>query len=85
WTQISGPNTATIASPNNPNSLMLGLIAGTYEFSWTIATTGCTSEDRVIITIYDLPSTANAGTNQIIPQFSPVNMNAIAPTVGTGI
>ncbi|MFD2940004.1 PKD domain-containing protein [Flavobacterium notoginsengisoli] len=85
WTQISGPNTATIASPNNPNSLMLGLIAGTYEFSWTIATTGCTSEDRVIITIYDLPSTANAGPNQIIPQFSPVNMNAIAPTVGTGI
>ncbi|MFC4389719.1 PKD domain-containing protein [Flavobacterium quisquiliarum] len=84
WTQISGPNTATIASPTNPNSLMLQLVAGTYEFSWTIATTGCNSEDRVIVTIYDLPSTANAGPNQIIPQFSPVNMNATIPTVGTG-
>ncbi|MBB4801622.1 gliding motility-associated-like protein/uncharacterized repeat protein (TIGR01451 family) [Flavobacterium nitrogenifigens] len=85
WTQISGPNTATIASPNNPNSLMLQLIPGTYEFSWTIATTGCTSEDRVIVTVYDLPSTANAGPNRIIPQFSPVNMNATTPTVGTGV
>ncbi len=84
WTQISGPNTATIASPTNPNSLILQMVAGTYEFSWTIATTGCTSEDRVIITIYDLPSTANAGPNQIIPQFSPVNMNASVPTIGTG-
>lgn len=85
WTQISGPNTATIASPNNPNSLMLQLIPGTYEFSWTIATTGCTSEDRVIVTIYDLPSTANAGPNQIIPQFSPVIMNATTPSAGTGL
>ncbi|WP_125721027.1 PKD domain-containing protein [Flavobacterium ustbae] len=84
WAQISGP-AATIASPNNPNSLILGLVAGTYEFSWTIATTGCSSEDTVIITIYDLPSTADAGPNQIIPQFSPVNLNAAAPAAGTGV
>lgn len=84
WAQISGP-AATIASPNNPNSLILGLAAGTYEFSWTIATTGCSSEDTVIITIYDLPSTADAGPNQIIPQFSPVNLNAAAPAAGAGV
>ncbi|MCV2485268.1 gliding motility-associated C-terminal domain-containing protein [Flavobacterium sp. SH_e] len=84
WTQVSGPNTALISAPNNPNSLMLGLIAGTYEFNWTIATTGCTSSDTVLITIYNLPSTANAGPNQIIPQFSPVNMDASVPTIGTG-
>jgi len=83
WTQLSGP-TATIASPSNPNTLMLGLVAGTYEFEWTISTAGCTSRDTVLITIYGLPSTANAGPDQTIPQFSPVNMNATAPTVGTG-
>ncbi|WP_163401054.1 DUF11 domain-containing protein, partial [Flavobacterium fluviatile] len=85
WTQISGPNTANISNINNPVSSILGLIPGTYEFNWTISTTGCISEDTVIINIYDLPSTANAGPDQTIPQFTPVNLNAVAPTVGTGI
>ncbi|UPZ14215.1 PKD domain-containing protein [Flavobacterium humidisoli] len=88
WTQVSGPNTANIASPNNENSLMLGLIPGTYEFLWTTTTlnlNGCTSQDSVNITIYQLPSAANAGPDQTIPQFSPVNLNAAAPTAGTGL
>ncbi|UWY27715.1 gliding motility-associated C-terminal domain-containing protein [Flavobacterium sp. TR2] len=87
WTQVSGPNTAGIASPNNENSLMLGLIPGTYEFKWTVTTTnsnGCFSEDSVLVTIYANPSTADAGPDQIVPQFSPISMNAVAPTVGTG-
>jgi gliding motility-associated-like protein/uncharacterized repeat protein (TIGR01451 family) len=88
WTQVSGPNTANIASPNNRNSLMLGLVPGTYEFKWTVTTlilTGCISEDSVVVTIYQLPSNANAGPDQSIPQFSAVNLNATAPTVGTGL
>lgn len=87
WTMTSGPNTANIASPNSENSLMLGLIPGTYEFLWTVTTlnlNGCISQDSVIVTIYDQPSTANAGPDQTIPQFSPVNMNAGTPAVGTG-
>ncbi|MNK66258.1 hypothetical protein D3C87_855740 [compost metagenome] len=63
---------------------MLNLIPGTYIFKWTITTTGCTSEDTVQVTIYANPSTAEAGPNQTIPQFSPVNLNATVPTVGTG-
>lgn len=88
WTQVSGPNTANIAAPNLNSSLMLGLVPGTYEFLWTVTTlnlNGCISEDSVTVTIYDNPSTANAGLDQFIPQFSPVNMNASVPTVGTGI
>jgi gliding motility-associated-like protein/uncharacterized repeat protein (TIGR01451 family) len=84
WTQVSGPNSATISAPNNPNSLMLGLIPGTYTFKWTITTTGCISEDTVLVTIYANPSTAEAGPNQIVPQFTAVNLNATVPTVGTG-
>ncbi|MET3027961.1 gliding motility-associated C-terminal domain-containing protein [Flavobacterium sp. UW10123] len=87
WTQVSGPNTAGIGSPNNENSLMLGLIPGTYEFKWTVTTaasTSCISEDTVLVSIYDQPSTANAGPDQTVPQFSSINMNAVAPTVGTG-
>ncbi len=88
WTQVSGPNTAAIGAPNDPNSVMLGLVPGTYEFLWTTTTlnaNGCTSEDSVLVTIYDSPSTAFAGPNQTIPQFQPVNMNATVPAVGTGI
>ncbi|WP_427873386.1 hypothetical protein [Flavobacterium sp. MMS24-S5] len=87
WTQVSGPNFANIAAPNLPNSLMLGLVPGTYEFRWTTTTVnvnGCTSEDTVLVTIYANPSTAEAGPNQIVPQFTPVNLNATVPTVGTG-
>ncbi|MTH16524.1 DUF11 domain-containing protein, partial [Flavobacterium sp. LC2016-01] len=87
WTQVSGPNTANIASPNTENSLMFNLIPGTYEFLWTTTTlnlNGCTSQDSVIVTIYQNPSTADAGPNQIVPQFSPINLNAVAPTIGTG-
>ncbi|MFC4479175.1 PKD domain-containing protein [Flavobacterium chungangensis] len=84
WTQVSGPNSATISAPNNPNSLMLGLIPGAYTFKWTITTTGCISEDTVLVTIYANPSTAEAGPNQIVPQFTAVNLNATVPTVGTG-
>ncbi|MEN2412276.1 PKD domain-containing protein [Flavobacterium mesophilum] len=86
WTQVSGPNTANIASPNLENSLMLGLIPGVYEFKWTVTTTAstsCISEDNVLVTIYQNPSTADAGPNQIVPQFSPINLNAVAPTIGT--
>ncbi|WP_026729665.1 T9SS C-terminal target domain-containing protein [Flavobacterium denitrificans] len=86
WTQVSGPNTAGIASLNNENSLMLGLIPGTYEFKWTVTTTAstsCISEDTVLVTIYQNPSLADAGPNQIVPQFSPINLNAVAPTIGT--
>ncbi|WP_343694339.1 gliding motility-associated C-terminal domain-containing protein [Flavobacterium sp.] len=88
WTQVSGPNTANIASPNLRNSLMLGLIPGTYEFLWTVTTlnsNGCISEDSVLVTIYENPSTADAGPNQTIPQFTPVIMNAETPSVGNGI
>ncbi|KAF2337528.1 DUF11 domain-containing protein, partial [Flavobacterium nitrogenifigens] len=87
WTMVSGPNTAGIGSPNSENSLMLGLVPGTYEFKWTVTTaasTSCISEDTVLVTIYDQPSTANAGPDQIRPQFSAINMNAVVPTIGTG-
>ncbi|WP_433830070.1 PKD domain-containing protein [Flavobacterium anhuiense] len=87
WTQVSGPNTARIGSPNLPNSLMLDLIPGVYEFKWTVTTaasTSCISEDTVLVTVYAQPSTADAGPDQTVPQFSAINMNAVAPTIGTG-
>jgi len=87
WTQVSGPNTANIATPNLETSLMFDLVPGVYEFKWTVTTTAstsCISEDTVLVTIYANPSTAEAGPNLVMPQFSNITMNATTPTIGTG-
>ena len=36
WSQVTGPNTATIVTPNSPTSSVTGLITGTYTFRWTV-------------------------------------------------
>ncbi len=84
WDQISGPNIATIASPNNPNSLVFGMIEGVYEFRWTTSNGGCSFEDFVQITILSQPITAEAGPNQVVPEFSSITLGATPPTVGQG-
>ncbi|PKB18980.1 gliding motility-associated C-terminal domain-containing protein [Flavobacterium sp. 5] len=86
WTQTSG-NTASIASPNDPATLVFGLTTGVYEFTWTATTLnndGCSSTDTMQIEIFAQPVNANAGPDQTLPQFSPVVMAATTPTVGQG-
>jgi hypothetical protein len=36
WTQLSGPNTGTIVTPNNVTTTVSGLIAGTYKFQLSL-------------------------------------------------
>lgn len=36
WEQISGPNTATIETPNAATTLVTGLVSGEYVFRFTI-------------------------------------------------
>ncbi|MFD1614218.1 T9SS type B sorting domain-containing protein [Gelatiniphilus marinus] len=83
WTQTAG-TPATIAAPNNPNSLVLGLSAGAYQFTWTAAGGGCSSSDTMEILIYSDPITANAGPDQSLPQFSAVNLGATPASSGVG-
>lgn len=60
WSQISGPNTAVIASAANPNTLISGLVSGTYTFRWTVPA-ACVISDDVNVTISNIAATANAG------------------------
>src|SRR5205814_1817586 len=61
WTQVSGPNTPNIVAVNTGNTVMNGLIAGTYIFSWTISNGVCSNAtDTVQVVIDDLPSVAVA-------------------------
>ncbi|WP_158447845.1 PKD domain-containing protein [Aquimarina longa] len=85
WTQNSGPNTATILSPNLEDTAVTGLIAGTYELDWTVTSGGCTLTDRVEIVVTEEPTSANAGPDQTIAQSTPVTLGATTAIVGQGV
>ncbi|WP_165872170.1 DUF11 domain-containing protein, partial [Tenacibaculum sp. M341] len=87
WTLVSGPNSPTITAPNNPNSLILGLVTGDYEFRWRTTTTGddgCSFEDTVNIQVVSDPIVAEAGPDQCIPEFTTLTLGATPATAGTG-
>lgn len=85
WTELSGPNTATITSPNSPTTTITGLIPGTYVFTWTIDNAGCSSSSNVTINISAGPTTADAGTDIDLCQANSTTLNANTPVVGTGL
>ncbi len=93
WTQISGPNTATITNPTLHNSEVGDLNIGCYEFVWTVNNGVCSNPittDTVTICVFNSgfpPS--NAGIDQEL--CSPANSTvmdadgAISPGEGTWI
>ena len=85
WTLISGPNSPTISSPSSATSIVTGMIAGVYDFKWTITSGVCaTSSDSVQITIYALPTTSNAGADQNWCNVTSITFAGNSPTTGTG-
>ena len=86
WTLISGPNSPAITAPANPNTTVTGMIAGVYQFSWTVSNGVCSSTtDTVQITIYDLPTVANAGADQSLCNVTAVTLSGDTAVTGTGI
>ncbi|MFM9984934.1 MAG: PKD domain-containing protein [Flavobacteriales bacterium] len=91
WTQISGPNSATINNPNLAQVDVSNLIVGCYVFRWTINNSACvppTTFDEIQVCVFDDSQTnANAGPDQIVctPSSSAtLAANAIiSPAVGT--
>ncbi|WP_299628319.1 Ig-like domain-containing protein, partial [uncultured Tenacibaculum sp.] len=86
WSIDSQPvgSTVNIVSPNNPNSLVQDITPGVYVFRWTATGGGCTNSDTVQITMYSDPITAEAGPDQVIPEFSTVTLGATPATAGVG-
>lgn len=84
WSVVSG--TATITSPNSPNTTVTGLAGGmTYTFRWTISGGVCApSANDVVITIDPSPTIANAGADQTLCGITSSTILANTPTVGTG-
>lgn len=83
WTLVSGKG--TITSPNSPTSTVTALGEGANVFKWTIANPPCSSStSTVTINGVSIPSTANAGADQIICGGTTASLSANIPTNGTG-
>jgi len=70
WSQVSGPNTATITSPSAVSTTVTGLIAGTYVFALKLTSLlGAISISQVTVTVnapINVAPVANAGADQVI-------------------
>src|SRR5205085_469386 len=65
WSLIWG--SGTIANPNSNSATVNGLGLGTNSFAWTISNGICASSiDTVLIIVDSIPSSANAGADQLI-------------------
>jgi hypothetical protein len=85
WSQISGPNTATITTSGAYNAIASGLIAGAYTFRFSISDVSCTASfDDVVITISSAASTSVAGADQSICHTGSIALGGNTPSSGTG-
>jgi gliding motility-associated-like protein len=70
WTQISGPNTASINNPNLQQVIVSNLVVGCYVFRWTVSNGACdppsTFDDVQVCVFDDSQSAANAGPDQTL-------------------
>ncbi len=82
WSQVSGPNAAVIASPNNPGTNISGLVNGLYRFRWKISGgPACPTRqnDAQVVVSSVAPTTANAGPDQTVCFNTPVYLAGNAP------
>lgn len=74
WSQLATDVTpANIVSPTSNNTNVTGLIPGVYNFVWTISGTSGScpdTKDTVRITVRPIITTADAGTNVLVCDFS---------------
>lgn len=84
WTQTAGPGTSTFANDNLATSFVSVTAYGVYTYRWTISNGPCpVTQDNVVITFLNNPTTATAGANQNVCGLS-ATLAGNTPTNGTG-
>jgi len=96
WTQVGGPNLATIANIHAYNTGISGLIEGSYTFRWDVAGSCASGTDFVNINVAHAlggVTGASAGTGQVfcdgrtsftLTGNSPLNANEVGTWTGPG-
>jgi len=86
WSIVTGSNPgATIATIPPALGVLSNATPGNYTLRWTISNDPCTpSTDDMIVTVVDLPTTANAGPDVELCNQSTAVLTGNIPSVGTG-
>ncbi|MGI4022888.1 MAG: beta strand repeat-containing protein [Janthinobacterium lividum] len=83
WTQLSGPNTATVTDPTLANTAISGLIAGSYTFRWIISggegSCGNSQADVSVVVASPAPTTSAAGSNIAACYATPISLTGNQP------
>ena len=57
WSFVSGPNTATVTSPSNAATTVVGLtVVGNYRFRWTVTSGTCITSDSIDVVVSANPA-----------------------------
>ncbi|TAI47214.1 PKD domain-containing protein [Flagellimonas allohymeniacidonis] len=86
FTQQPAGSTAVITNDLDPLSTVTGLtVPGIYILEWNFESGFCfNTSDVMRIEVYEAPSTADAGPDQVNACQLDAQLNAVPPTVGTG-
>ncbi|WP_275315164.1 PKD domain-containing protein [Tenacibaculum bernardetii] len=85
WVQTYGGGGWTVDNINSPTATFSNLADGLYEFEWRVFTASCATNDRIVFTIANQPTAANAGSDFTICDSNSGNLNALfSPQVGKG-
>ncbi len=86
WTQLSGPNNATIVVDTVYNSSVTNLIEGTYSFVWTVSNGICPPDaDTVIVNIYDQPTSSIGPDQDLCNQYNTSINSNVPQGLATGL
>lgn len=78
WSQVAGPSTATIVSPNDASSAISGMSGGIYSFQWLLTNNACPStKDTMVIVNRPSITLANAGADKVICDFTLAGNNSV--------
>ncbi|MEI7663185.1 MAG: Ig-like domain-containing protein, partial [Bacteroidota bacterium] len=88
WSQLSGPDTATITPQGSAIATAGGLIPGQYMFLYTITNGDCNSSDTLVVNNLQPPSPAIAGAGQQLclqgTGTATTHFGATPPVIGSG-
>lgn len=86
WSVVSGAG-GSFVSNSNPTTDFSGTAGTAYNLQWTITNGNCSSNDQVLVTFNQNPTSSNAGpdqTNAATCGLTSVTLAANAPSVGAG-
>jgi hypothetical protein len=85
WTAEAGnPSTVTFVSPSSANSAVNGLVAGTYQFRWTISNGSCVASYD-IVQIVNAPQTVGGAVSADATVCAGANGGTLTLTGHTGV